>query len=110
MHKNVGWYRFPPNGNDQVRGGCQKILKAIWEISFEMWEHRNRVLHHLSHPWNQKKTRDRDAQILAEVAGCRKPAYLKKDRRFYHHTAEHLCLIIRTSRKSNGLNPLPKQR
>lgn len=67
-----------------------KLLRAIWEVSFEMWEHRNRVLHNPSHPWNQKKTRDRDARITAEVVGYREPAYLKKDRRLFNHTVEHL--------------------
>jgi hypothetical protein len=55
-----------------------------------MWQHRNKVLHHPSHPWRQQHTRDLDARITEDFSSFCEGAYLLQDRRLFLSTAAHL--------------------
>jgi hypothetical protein len=64
-----------------------KLLKAVWEISFEMWEHRNRVFHNPTHPWRIHQTKDRDSWILHCFTRFHQSKFIPKDRQLFQSTA-----------------------
>jgi hypothetical protein len=59
-------------------------------MSFEVWQHRNSVLHHPLHPWKQKAIRDRERRIQDEFRGYDSAQYLPSDRRLFLSTADHM--------------------
>jgi hypothetical protein len=66
------------------------LLIAVWELSFEMWEHRNRVFHDPTHPWRIAQSKDRDARILQYFTRYHESHFLLNDRRLFTTTAEHI--------------------
>ena len=67
-----------------------KFLRAIWEVSWEIWQHRNKVLHHPSHPWRPQHTRDLDCRIEDDFSSFCEANYLPNDRRLFLSTAVHI--------------------
>jgi hypothetical protein len=66
------------------------LLTAVWELSFEMWEHRNRVFHDPTHPWRIAHSQDRDERILQYFTRYHESHFLVNDRRLFKTTAEHI--------------------
>jgi hypothetical protein len=67
-----------------------KLVQAIWEVSREMWEHRNGVLHHPLHPWKLRKVRDLTERIKTEFAEYDEASFMPKDRRLFRSSAQHM--------------------
>jgi hypothetical protein len=68
----------------------QRLLVAIWDMSFEVWEHRNSILHHPLHPWKQAVIRDRERRIKDEFRAYEPAQYLPSDRRLFLSSAKHM--------------------
>jgi hypothetical protein len=68
----------------------QRLVFAIWEMSFEVWEHRNSVLHHPLHPWKQAVIRDQEQRIKDEFGEYNPGQYLPSDRRLFLSSADHM--------------------
>ena len=61
------------------------ITVKLLNISWDMWDHRNRILHASSHPWNLLKVQELDLQIADQY----RQGYLnlqRKDYRWLHRT------------------------
>jgi hypothetical protein len=67
----------------------QKLTVATWEVSWEMWDHRNSILHDPLHPWRQQELSDLNEQISRETLAYEESGFLPKDRRLFNHSAEH---------------------
>ena len=67
----------------------QTLVVATWEVSWEMWDHRNKVLHDPAHPWKQRDIRNLNEWIEQETLGYEESSYLPKDRRLFCRTAEN---------------------
>jgi hypothetical protein len=68
----------------------QRLIAAIWEMSFQIWEHRNSVLHHPLHPWKQAAIQDREQRIKDEFRNYSASQYLPSDRRLFLSSAAHM--------------------
>jgi hypothetical protein len=68
-----------------------------------MWQHRNIVLHHPSHMWLQKQTRDLDSRINDHCSSFYEADYLLQDRRLFLSTAEHMHQHYSTKQKGQWL-------
>ena len=76
-----------------------KAVEATLEITWELWQHRNRVLHHPNHPWKQEKIKDINETIIREVSMYQECAYLEIDRHLFQHDAQHMVDNYSTAQK-----------
>jgi hypothetical protein len=67
----------------------QKLTVATWEVSWEMWDHRNSILHDPSHPWKKQEILHLNEQISTETLAYKASNFLPRDCRLFNHTAEH---------------------
>ena len=67
-----------------------KLIQAIWEVSREMWEHRNGILHHPLHSWTRKLAEDLAAQITREFEDYDPSHFLPLDQWLFCSSAEHM--------------------
>jgi hypothetical protein len=68
----------------------QRLISAIWEMSFQIWDHRNSVLHHPLHPWKQAIIQDREQWLREEFRNYIASQYLPSDRRLFLSSATHM--------------------
>jgi hypothetical protein len=75
-----------------------------------MWQHRNGVLHHPSHPWRQKLTQDLNSRIEESFALFCEADYLLVDRRLFLSTAEHMLQHYSEEQKQQWLESVAMAR
>ena len=78
------------NGGSYGVKWLSKLVQAIWEVSQEIWVHRNGVLHHPLHPWKLQKVKDRAARIEKEFDEYNDGQFLPRDRRLFRASAKHM--------------------
>ena len=75
-----------------------------------MWQHRNGVLHHPSHPWRQKLIKDRNSRIEEYFASFCEAEYLLADHRLFLSTAEHMLQHYSEEQKQQWLESVAMAR
>ena len=88
----------------------EKLIRALWEVVWEMWEYRNSVRHHPLHPWNRKKQQDLDDSIQHEFDRYRDAEFLQVDRRLFRSTAKHMIEEHSTERKEQWIQSVEMAR
>jgi hypothetical protein len=65
-------------------------VKTVLEMTWEMWDHRNTVLHHPDHPRKRQRIQSLNDTIQEEFDNWRPAAFLVIDHRLFRSTAKHM--------------------
>ena len=82
---------------------AKEVTKAILELNWSMWEHRNHIYHDPQHPWNQQNHREVQQQIRDQFDHYSRELFLPADRWLFEKTPVHTLLKNEPDFLSNWL-------
>jgi hypothetical protein len=75
------------------------VVQSTWEIAWDMWMHRNSVLHHPQHPWKLAALKTVDESI-ADIWSIYVPTdFLVRDQRLFQGSSEFIIKNYSLERK-----------
>jgi hypothetical protein len=74
-------------------------MRALWEISWEMWMHRNHIFHSATHPWRLAVLDAIDTEITQEWESYDSSLYFPAGQRFSPATCRS-CTLTTPPRRS----------
>jgi hypothetical protein len=82
-----------------------RTVEAALQISWEMWEHHNTVLHHAKHTWNLQRIKNLDDCILQEASSYCEQRFLLADWSLvFQAFAEHMIETYLAERKQQWIH------